>query len=769
MATIRTAIELEDRLSGVLNGVLNSVNITVSAIEKMNGSLNKPIEGSYFKEIRDSIAQTSVEMENLNDIIQNERLPINDNTKHQKIFNTELQNGVSRAGKMAGMLRKAVGVYAGITGVKKAVGFIEDCFEAYNIQLNAENQLLGVLENNFQNIFTEYEFSVTADTSEASSKIGEIENNIETITIMPYVKTAAVNAAFDRITAKASEIQGKGIYGNEAMIAAAAEFSTYFTDTGAIEKMMDTLSNYVMGMEDGVTAVDSHSMVNYATNLGKIMTGAYDAMTKKGFQLTDVQKAIIEGTATQEQIVSALGGEYLDMSQDMRAAAAISQVIEESWGGLYENMSSTAAGALQQLKNDWGDLMEKVGERFAPIILNIVNIIRNNWGKIEKIIQSITNVLNVMSVILVFIIECAFSIAEAIIDNWSMVEFTILAVAAAIFVTTAAQHGLNAAFSACPIFWIIAAFIVLTTVVDKIARSFDKTSDSMVSAMNDTTEAIDDTASSIDDMGTSISTLDQKYRNLTSGAAYVCGSIGGVAAFVVNLIGAAWNLILDTGKNIYNFFADIINDAADIFTDFTGGIGRSVTGLVNWVYFVLQSIASAFDMLFGSSLGFELADWWQNERDRLQKWSEETYGVGIEVVEKITEEDLKKYKLKKIDPQDWFNEAAAFGAKINEAFNGTDFGGNIYNYDDVNKLLEEINANTAQAADSLSMTDEELKYLRDIAERETINRFTTAEINFDMSGMQNIVNNDNDIDGIITRLTDEVTEAVFNVTEGVHT
>jgi hypothetical protein len=283
MATIRTAIELEDRLSGVLNGVLNSVNITVSAIEKMNGSLNKPIEGSYFKEIRDSIAQTSVELENLNDIIQNERLPINDNTKHQKIFNTELQNGVSRAGKMAGMLRKAVGAYAGITGVKKAVGFIEDCFEAYNIQLNAENQLLGVLENNFQNIFTEYEFSVTADTSEASSKIGEIENNIETITIMPYVKTAAVNAAFDRITAKASEIQGKGIYGDEAMIAAAAEFSTYFTDTGAIEKMMDTLSNYVMGMEGGVTAVDSHSMVNYATNLGKIMTGAYDAMDKKGF------------------------------------------------------------------------------------------------------------------------------------------------------------------------------------------------------------------------------------------------------------------------------------------------------------------------------------------------------------------------------------------------------------------------------------------------------------------------------------------------------
>ncbi len=67
MATIRTAIELEDRLSGVLNGVLNSVNVTVSAIEKMNGNLNRPIESTYFEEIRNSIARTSVELGNLNE------------------------------------------------------------------------------------------------------------------------------------------------------------------------------------------------------------------------------------------------------------------------------------------------------------------------------------------------------------------------------------------------------------------------------------------------------------------------------------------------------------------------------------------------------------------------------------------------------------------------------------------------------------------------------------------------------------------------------
>lgn len=67
MSGIKTAIELEDRLSGVLNGVLERVNITVSAIERMNGNLNRPIESTYFEEIRNSIARTSVELGNLNE------------------------------------------------------------------------------------------------------------------------------------------------------------------------------------------------------------------------------------------------------------------------------------------------------------------------------------------------------------------------------------------------------------------------------------------------------------------------------------------------------------------------------------------------------------------------------------------------------------------------------------------------------------------------------------------------------------------------------
>ena len=73
MATIRTAIELEDRMSEVLGNVINTVQMTVSAIERMNGNLDKPIEASYFNGIRGSISETAVDLQNLSEKIERVR------------------------------------------------------------------------------------------------------------------------------------------------------------------------------------------------------------------------------------------------------------------------------------------------------------------------------------------------------------------------------------------------------------------------------------------------------------------------------------------------------------------------------------------------------------------------------------------------------------------------------------------------------------------------------------------------------------------------
>lgn len=82
--------------------------------------------------------------------------------------------------------------------------------------------------------------------------------------------------------------------------------------------------------------------------------------------------------------------------------------------------------------------------------------------------------------------------------------------------------------------------------------------------------------------------------------------------------------------------------------------------------------------------------------------------------------------------------------------------------------LNDIAGNTGAIKDSLDITEEDLKYLRDIAEQETVNRFTTASITIDQSGMKNTVNGVNDLDGFVSGLTDAVDEAARIITEGVH-
>jgi tape measure domain-containing protein len=75
---------------------------------------------------------------------------------------------------------------------------------------------------------------------------------------------------------------------------------------------------------------------------------------------------------------------------------------------------------------------------------------------------------------------------------------------------------------------------------------------------------------------------------------------------------------------------------------------------------------------------------------------------------------------------------------------------------------------TNSIADSVEISGEELKYIRDLAERDTVNRFTTAEIQFNMGGVTNNVTNNTDLDGVVAYIEEHVSEALEAVAEGVH-
>lgn len=776
---------IQQRIQTIENNPLNMGSDVANAeLEQLRGQLDQAVQEQEM--LNQAVENMDVQAANqaylrLSQTVGNTERYIRDNVTEQGRFNREIQEGVDYAGQLKSMIAGAVGAFVGVAGIKKAFGFVEDCTQAFNTQLNAETQLISVLANMLDaDYVAQFELETTADTAGAISEINAIQNSVDEVVVPVSAESKALVAAFDQITAKASEIQSRGIYGDEAMIAAAAEFSTYFSDTDAIEMMMDTLSDYAMGMSGG-GEVGSQQMVDYATNLGKIMSGAYDAMTKKGFELSDTQKAIIEGTATQEQIVSALGEEYLTMSQDMQAAAAISQVIEESWAGLYESMSNTPEGKIIQMTNAWGDMKEVIGGQLYPYVLLFVDAITENWSTIEGVVQGITTGLEFLLGMLSWVLEAAISVADAIIENWSWISPVIYGIAGALAVyygwllltkgaalataaaqailtgvkmlavpiyaaltgatmaETAAQWGLNAAMYACPIVWIIILIIALIALFYAAVAAVNKFAGTSVSATG-----------------------------------IICGAFMVALAFIGNIFVALWNLVVDVFVLIYNLVAEVANFIGNVFTDPIGAICRLFFGLADTVLGILQALASAIDAIFGSNLAGSVQGW----RDSLGGWVEDTFGKGEEVMAKMNADDMK---LGRFEYGAAWDAGYSFGEGIDESIANFDpsslFGttdipspedyANSLTAGGIGDGVDDIAGNTGAIKDSMDITEEDLKYLRDIAEQEAINRFTTAEITIEQTN-HNTVSGKMDLDGIVSGLTDAANEAVDRIAEGVH-
>ena len=85
---------------------------------------------------------------------------------------------------------------------------------------------------------------------------------------------------------------------------------------------------------------------------------------------------------------------------------------------------------------------------------------------------------------------------------------------------------------------------------------------------------------------------------------------------------------------------------------------------------------------------------------------------------------------------------------------------------DAGKGAKDTAGNTAKMAKTMDKSQEDLKYLRDIAEQETINRFTGVNIKIDMNNTNNI-SKDADVDGIVNVLTEKLNDAMVVSAEGI--
>ena len=831
MATIRTAIELEDRLSGVLNGVLNSVNITVSAIERMNGSLDKPIESAYFDGLRDSIAQAAVELGNLNEDMQRmgglaagvpavphmqpavaavewqtDSLNVFTNTGIER-FKQEIQSTEGMLHRIsesqlniaanaeqtsvfpAAMTKDMQNMQVRITAIQNKIREIGA--KPMKLVTAADSAMLEQLRGQLAGITSEQESLNAAveamDVSEANQaylRLSQTVGNTER-----YIRDNASQQ--ERFNRKLD----MGIGGSDKLMRSIKGIAAAYISVQSVTKALDLSDQFSQTtarlnmMNDGLQSTEN--LQNMIFRSAQRSRGLYqataDAVAKLGLMAGDAFGSSAEVVAFMEQInkqftIAGTNATGIDAAMLQLTQAMGSGVLRgEEFNSIFEqapNIIETIADYLDVPKGKIKEMAgegkitagivkaamfeaaDKTNEKFESMpmtfeqvwtsfenralmafqpVLGKLNQLANDEN-FQAFVDNAVNALSGVAVAVLNILNAVASVGNFVSQNWSSIAPVLKVIAVALGLAAVAwgvykvaQMLANASMLACPLTWIIIICVILVAAIYSIVAAINNATGSSVSA-----------------------------------TAIICGSFMAILATVGNILIGAYNLVIDVVASIYNFIADIANAIGTLFNDPLAGVVRIFTSVADFILSILQALASAIDAIFGS----HLADGVQGWRDGMNGWVDDTFGEAEKVMEKW---DPEAIKLERIDTWDAFQMGVEFGEGVDDVFSGfntTDLfnsGGlpGANEFDDLYKGVYNVDENTGDIADSLSMTDEELKYLRDIAERETINRFTTAEITIEQTNNNNI-SSDTDLDGIVNGITDAVAEAVFIVTEGVH-
>ena len=742
---------LRNQIEQTLNTRIQAVGFQQanSEMESLRQQLNQAIQAQ--ESLNNAMSNMDISAANaayneLNQIIDSTEREIQDNINGQSRLNDEIARGTNAASGFKKMIAGAIGLLSVKAGANAIQGFIE----AGNSQVVAEQQLANVLAN----------------------------------------QGASFND-FDSIRNKSNEIQSRTMHGSTSMIGGAAELGTYIADSVALESMMDTLSNYAAGMSGGAE-VSYNQMVNYATQLGKAFDGSYDGLRKKGFELNDVQKQIIE-TGT-----------------DMEKALVIDDVISQSWAGLAEQMAQTPQGIIASIKNSISGFQTDIGMQLLPVLMVLFTTVQQHLPQIEQMMHAFVPIMQTIIHLVDLAIQVAFGLYDVIASNWSAIEPIVLgligvivaynavmmisagitaAVAAAkgiaamaqsgyaiaAGIAAAAQGGLNAALMACPLTWIVAGIIAVIGAIYLAVNVINKFADTSISA-----------------------------TGIISGAFFWLGSV--IANIFMGLLEVVFAII----NSLVNPFIELANFIANVFENPISSIIKLFEGMADIVLEILEKLASAMDFIFGSNMASTVSGW----RDELKGKSEEL--IGKYAPEENYREVISKLDLSVKDTLGWerlnnkeaFNAGYQAGEKFEQGvkdlanitfpeltehidknmFSDFDGGGffddmagtfgDIGNsdafdgaktLDDIASSLGDIGNNTSQTAkNTANISEENLKYWRDIAERDAINRFTTARVNVEFKGgIHNTVNNDMDLDSIVDYIAENLEEAIEITTEKV--
>lgn len=705
MATIRSQMVLNDGISGVLKRITNGLSTTLNAFEQVQRASGRAVDVTQIQAARAALAEANRDVDNMAEAYRRA-------AQQEEVLNKGLRNGASAADGLLGKVKGIVTTLAAGAGAKAVLGLSD--------QLASSSARLSLIVDDGGSVDAlEQKIMASAQRSRASYL-----GTMQTISKLGLQAGDAFNSNDELI--RFTELLNKNfvIGGSSATEQAAAMYQlTQAMGSGRLQG--DEYRSIIENAPMLAGAIEE-----YMRNV-QGATGAMKDWSSEGLLTADVIKAAVFNSADEVE--------------------ARFQQMPMTWGQVWTQMQNKAIAAFDPVLSKLNQVANS--ERFETVTNGIVSglatiaavagvvldllisggsLVVDNWSWLEPIVWGLVAAFVAYNT--VALITNGINAATALAEG---VKAAALAMSTgATFAATVAQYGLNAALLACPITWIVLLIIAL------------------VAAFYAAVAAINHFA------GTSL-----------SATGIVMGAFAVAGAFIINLILGVVNFVIGIGVELYNLIATFANFFANVFNDPVGAIINLFAGMFDFILGIVQSAASLIDTVLGTDMSSAVAGF----RNTVATKVEEIVGDQVEVMEKLNASD---YQIQRIEYGDAWAAGNSLGRGIEDAVGGLfnfDLGA-AENYgadspfalDDISNNAALTAANTGATADALTATTEELKYLRDIAERDAINRFTTAEVKIDMTGMQNRIEGGADLDGVISALTDGFTEALLTAAEGVH-
>lgn len=730
-AAVQDMNTMQQRLSAIQQRIQqienNPVNVGAdnanAELEQLRMQLNQAIQEQ--NSLNQAMQNMDVSAANdaylhLSQTVGNTERYIRDNVDEQGRFNQEVSAGTQQANELTNTIKRAVAAYVSIQSVGKALNISDELVQTTS-RLNMMND--GVQTT------AELVNMVYAAAQDARGSFSQ----------MADVVARFGNNAKDAFSSSEEVVAFADLIQKQMTIAGA---STQEAANAELQLSQALGSGVLRGDELNSIFEQAPNLIQNIADYLDVPIGKIREMAADGELSADVVKAAIFSAADD------INSKFNEMPM--------------TWGQIWQSMQNTALIAFQPVLQRLNDLANSEAFQtfiqgaieamatLANILLNVFDLavsigtfIGDNWSIIAPIVYGIVAALTAYIAIsaIVAAINGVMAMAEGVKAAAQMMA------TGATFAETAAQQGLNAALMACPLTWIIMLILALIVVIFAVCNAIAKMTGIANSGFGVITGGVN--------------VVIQFFKNLGLTVANIALGIGNaIAALASNMMTAFHNAIC----NVQSWFYNLLSTACSVIENIAAALNK-----LPFVSFDYSGISSAADDYAAKASeaagnkedytsisdafneGFTTFDAFQDG------WASDAFNAGAAWGDGIADK-VSNFSLSDVFGQTDIPNVGDYTSGFNDAIANSGVGDSIGNIDD----------NTGKIKDSLDVTEEDLKYLRDIAEQEAINRFTTAEINVDMSGMQNTVNSGDDIDGFMTKLTDSVNEAVDNMTEGVH-